>query len=210
MSASESRRVPSDQIESVVKSLYAAADRLDWEHLTANARTAQYDEWVNAPEIGGALTGYMSSENARSWIKDGPMKEYARARLGAGRYARFGSTNGPTADQLVAHVLGNEAELVEDSAGIKPFHCQGTAVGKTVYISWGPARNLRHLVWACINHLATYPTHEACVVILESLEHPTTQAAKARHDQIARQCSITFKYLRVSALRQTSPAGDTP
>src|SRR4051812_10617052 len=108
MSVSESRRVPRNQVESVVKALYAAADRLDWEHMTTNARTAQYDEWVTVPEIGGVLTGYMSSENARSWIKDGPMKEYARAQLGAGRYAQFGSTKGPTAGQLVTHALGEE------------------------------------------------------------------------------------------------------
>lgn len=207
MSAAESRRVPRDQVESVVKGLYAAADRIDWEHLSASARTAQYDEWVSAPDIGGVLTGYMTSENARSWIKDGPMKEYARARLGAGRYARFGSTNGPTAGQLVAHVLGEEAELVETSAGVKPFHCLGVMSGSATYITWGTAQNLRHLVWACINHLASHPTHEGCVVILESLEHPTTQAAKTRHGRIAERCSITFKYLRLSAPRPSGLAG---
>lgn len=208
MTAAESRRVPRNQVESVVKALYAAADRLDWEHMPTNARTAQYDEWVNAPEIGVVLTGYMSIENARSWIKDGPMKEYARARLGAGRYARFGSTNGPTAAQLVTHVLGDRAELIEASAGIKPFHCLGISSGTTTYITWGTALNLRHLVWACINHLAGHPTHEACIVILELLEHPTTQSAKARHERIAKRCSIAFKYLRVSNPRQSVSPGD--
>lgn len=207
MSAAESRRVPRDQVESVVKRLYAAADRIDWEHLPANVRTTQYDEWISDPEIGGVLTGYMSSENARSWIKDGPMKEYARARLGAGRYARFGSTKGPTADQLVAHVLGENAELLEDSAGIKPFHCLGATPASVTYITWGTARNLRHLVWACINHLASHPTHDAYVVILESLEHPTTRAAKTRHGRIAERCSIDFKYLRVPAPRPSGAAG---
>ena len=106
MSRYDSRRVPQEQIDSVVKALYADADRLGWEHLSPQQRTAQYDQWVTNPAIGGVLTTCMSSENARSWIKDGPMKEYGRARQGAGRYARFGSADGPTAGQIAAHALG--------------------------------------------------------------------------------------------------------
>ena len=137
MSAAESRRVPKDQIDGVVKALYAAADRLDWEHLPASNRTAQYDDWVTDPEIGGVLTKYMSSENARSWIKDGPMKEYGRARLGAGRYARFGTSVGPTAEQLVQHALGSDAAVVDNSKGVKPFHCLAKMDGATTYVRVG-------------------------------------------------------------------------
>jgi hypothetical protein len=201
MSTSDSRRVPRGQVEPVVKALYAAADRLDWEHLPASARTNQYDEWVNDAGIGGVLTKYMSSENARSWIKDGPMKEYGRARLGAGRYAKFGSSVGPTPEQLVTHALGNGATVVGDSVGVKPFHCMATMDGVTTYVAWESAKNFRHLVWASINHLADRPSHGVCIIILESLEHPTTQSDKTRHARIAERCSITVKYYR-AALRR--------
>jgi hypothetical protein len=204
MNAGDTRRVPRDQVESVVKALYAAADRLDWEHLPAGARTNQYDEWVSDAEIGGVLTRYMSSENARSWIKDGPMKEYGRARLGAGRYAEFGSSRGPTPDQLVTHALGSDAAIVEDSVGVKPFHCLATVDGVTTYVAWESAKNLRHLVWASISYLADHPSHAACIIILESLEHPATQTDKTRHERIADRCSITIKYYRAALQR---PAG---
>jgi hypothetical protein len=204
MNAGESRRVPSDQIEAVVKALYAAADRLDWEHLPPSARTNQYDEWVRDTEIGGVLTKYMSAENARSWIKDGPMKEYGRARLGAGRYAKFGSSAGPDPQQLIAHAIGNDATLVEGSVGIKPFHCLAKTDGTTTYLAWDSAKNLRHLVWASINYLANHPSDDACVIVLESLEHPTIQTDQRRHAHIAERCSIPIKYYRAAP----RPAGN--
>ncbi|MEV3965146.1 hypothetical protein AB0M34_30385 [Nocardia sp. NPDC050193] len=181
----------------MVKALYAAADRIDWEHLPPNRRTAQYDEWVTDVAIGGVLTKYMSSENARSWIKDGPMKEYGRARLGAGRYARFGTSVGPTAEQLVSHALGASAAVVENSQGVKPFHCLATVERSTAYVVWDAAKNLRHLVWATINHLASNPEHEGCIVILETLDHPITRADKEHHERIAERCSLAIKYYRV-------------
>lgn len=206
MSAQESRRVPRDQVESVVKALYAAADRLDWEHLAPGGRTSRYDDWVIDPEIGGVLTKYMSSENARSWIKDGPMKEYGRARLGTGRYAKFGTSTGPTPRQFVAHAVGDDAEVIEGSIGVKPFHCLATRDGQTTYVTWDSAKNLRHLVWAAINHLADHPHNAACIVLLESLEHPSTAADKTRHARIADRCSIAIKHYRAAS----RPTGGRP
>lgn len=209
MSTPDSRRLPRDHVESVVKALYVAADRLDWEHLPASARTAQYDNWVSDMEIGGVLTKYMSTENARSWIKDGPMKEYARARLGAGRYAKFGSVSGPTAAQLVTHALGPNAQVVTNSEGVKPSHCLAKVDDAVVYVAWGTAKNLRHLVWATINYLAGEPEQKACVLILESLEQPTPQAEKARHARMRKRCSIEFMYYRVAGDRRQSSDGES-
>lgn len=200
MNSGASRRVPRDQIESVVKALYADADRVDWEHLPPSARTNQYDEWVMDTEIGGVLTKYMSVENARSWIKDGPMKEYGRARLGAGRYAKFGSSSGPSPEQLVAHALGNDAVIVEGSVGVKPFHCLATIDGSRTYLAWDSAKNLRHLLWASISYLADHASDAACVIVLESMERPTTQAEKRRHGRIGDRCSIPIKYYRAAQL----------
>lgn len=202
MSVPESRRLPRNQVDGVVKALYAAADQLDWEHLPASNRTAQYDSWITDPEIGGVLTRYMTSENARSWIKDGPMKEYGRARLGAGRYAKFGTTVGPSSEQVVRQALGEESALVPNSEGIKPFHCLATMDQTTAYIAWDTGKNLRHLVWATINHLASHPDHKACIVILESIDRPTVRADRIRHERIADRCSIEIKYYRVVPRRK--------
>lgn len=198
MSVTEDGRVPREQLESVVKALYAAADRVDWAHLAPAARTIQYDEWVTDTQIGAVLTRFMSGEKARSWMKDGPMKEYRRARLGAGRYARFGSASGPTAEQLVRHALGASAAVVQGSAGVKPFHCLAAADETTTYVGWDSAKNLRYLVWASISYLADHPQDAACIIVLESLEAPTTQPEKVRQGRIAARCGISIKYYRAA------------
>lgn len=208
MSPSDSRRVPQEQVDSVIKALYADADRLGWQHLSPNQRTAQYDQWVSSPPIGGVLTTYMSSENARSWIKDGPMKEYARARQGAGRYAKFGSAQGPTAGQIAAHALGTGAVVVEGSRGVKPFHCLAAATdGRSMYIAWGEAKNFRHLVWACLVYLAGNPGLAATVVITETMADPATAAEKAQYGSIAARCSIGLKYYRAGSPKRTHQPG---
>lgn len=206
MTSNDPRRIPRDQVKSVVTALYAAADRLDWEHLSANARTDLYDEWTTDSEIGGVLTKYMSSENARSWIKDGPMKEYGRARLGAGRYAEFGSSAGLTPESVVTRVLGPTAQIIPNSFGVKPLHCLAEAKGATTYVAWDAAKNLRHLVWAAVNHLSIHTGHTAVVVLLETLSHPITQSEKVRHSRIAERCSITIAYYRVATSRPTRGA----
>lgn len=208
MSRYDSRRVPQEQIDSVVKALYADADRLGWEHLSPQQRTAQYDQWVTNPAIGGVLTTCMSSENARSWIKDGPMKEYGRARQGAGRYARFGSADGPTAGQIAAHALGAGAVVVDGSVGVKPFHCVATASGdRPTYVAWGEAKNFRYLVWACLGYLGDNPGAAASVVIMETMADPTTGAEKSRHATIAGRCSIGLKYYRAASPKRKHDSG---
>ncbi len=188
-----------------MKALYADAESIDWEHMPPAGRTAQYDQWVSDPEIGAVLTSYMSSENTRSWIKDGPMKEYARARQGAGRYAKFGSAPGTSPEQIAKHVLGGAVVVIEGSVGVKPFHCLAKTHAESVptYIAWGGAKKIRYLVWACVNHLADHPNHTATVVITETLADPTTAAEKIRHSRIASQCSLGLKYFRATSARRS-------
>lgn len=205
MSAPDSRRVPRDQVGTIVKAVYAEAERIDWEHLPGSARTAQYDKWVTDPDVGGVLTLYMSVENARSWLKDGPMKEFGRAKLGAGRYAKYGTQTGPTPEQLIAHVLGSEATLVEGSLGVKPMHCHATLDSSKTLVVWDIAQNFRHLVWAGLNHIAERPDEAVSVVMLESLEHPVTKADREWHARIAKRCSMTVSYYRMVSHR--SPEG---
>jgi hypothetical protein len=209
MNGSESRRVPAEQVEAIVKALYADADSLDWEHLPPGRRTVHYDKWVSASEIGAVLNLYMSSENARSWIKDGPMKEYGRARQGAGRYAKLGSAQGTTPEQIANHALGATASIAEGSMGVKPFHCVATTSlnSARTYVAWGAAKNIRYLVWACLNYLADNPDHDATVVITETMANPTTTAEKTRHSRIAAQCSLGLRYFRTSSPKRPPDRG---
>ncbi len=207
--SADSRRLPASEREAVVKALYAEADRIGWEHLTPQARTAQYDKWVTDPDIGAVLSAYMSAENARSWIKDGPMKEYKRAKQGAGRYAKFGSPGGATIDGVILHAFGPQAEVVVGSEGVKPLHCRvKTPDGRKSYLAWGEATNFRYLVWACLNHLAENTDEAATIVITESMTNPTTSAVKEGHKAIAGLCGISLRYFRTGDRRVDNPRGE--
>lgn len=199
MSRADSRRVPEDLRAGVVKALYADAERVEWEFLPINQRTAQYDRWVVAPEIGGILTEYMSAETARSWIKDGPMKEYARAQQGVGRYAKFGSKAAVAPEQMVARALGPEATVSEGTFGVKPLHCVGVFKDRLTYVAWGEAKNFRYLVWACLTYLADHPLADAHVIVTETMADPTTAAEKAQHVAIAGRCRIGLGHYRLAA-----------
>src|SRR3954451_17870778 len=143
--------LPEEQLAAVVTALYADADVAGWDTLSLADRTRTYSAWVEDPRVGGILTRYMPSEAARTWIKDGPMKEYGRARRGAGRYARFGRQGGTTAADVVRFVLGDGATVVDGTYGDKPFHCMANDDrGQTNYVAWGGARNLRNLLWAAL------------------------------------------------------------
>jgi hypothetical protein len=204
MRRTDARRFPpQEQLDSVIRAIYADADRLGWRHMPLQQKTAQYDQWVSDPDVGGVLTDYMSSENARSWIKDGPMKEYARARQGAGRYAQFGSTQGPTAEQVAAHAFGGEAVVVGGSVGVKPFHCVATnSNGASVYVAWGESKNFRYLVWACLGYLAEKNSARASIVVVDTMAEPATAAEKTRHAAIASRCSIDLKYYRAESRKR--------
>ena len=67
----------------VVAEAYRQAGELDWDGLTDKQRSATYDRWLDDPGIGHQLTRFLSGERARVWLKDVPMKEYARARTGS-------------------------------------------------------------------------------------------------------------------------------
>lgn len=199
MTRADSRRVPEDRRAEVVKSLYADAARVEWEFLPINQRTAQYDRWVVAPEIGGVLTEYMSAETARSWIKDGPMKEYARAQQGVGRYAKFGSKAAVAPAQMVVRALGPDAAVVDGTFGVKPLHCVGMLKGHETYVAWGEAKNFRYLIWACLTYLADNPSASAHVIVTETMADPTTASEKAQHTAISGRCSIGLSHYRIAA-----------
>ena len=68
----------------VIAEIYRRADDLDWDGLSSSDRSTWYVRWLDDPAIGGVLDLYMPRDQARLWIKDVPMKHYARARSGLG------------------------------------------------------------------------------------------------------------------------------
>jgi len=187
--------VPPGQLADVIRTLYAAAEQLGWEHLPLQERSAQYARWIADPAVGGVLTRYMTSEQARSWIKDGPMKEFARARRGSGRYAKYGWPCGTGPSEVVRAALGERWTIIDGSMGDKPSHCRAQRDGESAYLAWGTAPNFRHLVWAALR--ATVDKDDpAIIVVTETTERPTPEHEAAWHRRIADRCGFRVAHVR--------------
>jgi hypothetical protein len=187
--------LPDKQLAAIVTALYADADKYGWTDLPPTERSRQYGRWIDDPRVGKILTKYMTPEQARSWIKDGPMKEYANARRGTGRYARFGRQGGTGARDVVIAALGAGAKVLDGSEGVKPPHCYAVdATGELTYVAWGPATNFRNLLLAALRIAATEqkPAH---IVVLEPPGHSTSTADSITHRAMTDRCQLHLYYL---------------
>ncbi|MFW3171157.1 hypothetical protein [Geodermatophilus sp. CPCC 206100] len=207
---SRDRTLPAHQLAAVVTALYARADDVGWSTLTPQERTRHYAEWVETPDVGKILAAYMTPEKARTWIKDGPMKEYVNASRGTGRYARFGRHGGTGPTDVAAAALGPAATVVPGSQGVKPPHCLAEdPAGTTSYLAWGEAGNFRNLLWAALRAAVVdgLPAH---VVVLEPPGRPTPSADIKTHRAMAQRCDLGLHYLPEVAGRLAGPvpAGD--
>lgn len=191
--------VPDAHLATVVTALYQDADDAGWETLGPRDRSRMYGEWVEAEHVGGVLTRYMTPEAARSWIKDGPMKEYARANRGAGRYAEFGREGGTDVTDVIKVALGTDARLVPGSEAVKPFRCQATASSEesesAVLITWGESRQFKDLLWAALR-AATEEGVAAHVVVMEPPGRSASPTDRTRQAAMARRCAVGLHYMR--------------
>jgi hypothetical protein len=188
--------LPDEQLSLVVSALYADADARSWQTLSLSDRTRIYSSWVEDENVGGILTKYMSSEAARSWIKDGPMKEYNRATRGTGRYARFGRKGGTGPIDIAFRVLGAEASVVDDTVGVKPSHCRAvTDAGDIAFLTWGVASNFRNLVWAALRASVEHG-YDSHVIVMEPPGRATTTDEVLMQKALAERCGVGLHHMR--------------
>jgi hypothetical protein len=190
--------IPTSVRDEVVKLLYAAADTLDWERLSAQTKTAQYNRWVEDPHIGGLLARFIP--NPHLWIKEVPLKEYARALENMGRFASFASMHyAPPAD-FIAPVLGSEWQYVPDSHAEKPAHCLATNGTTNRYVCWGPPNQFKDLLWAALTAGVKESGCPAVVLSVRS-EAEIEPGDRRRNERIGERCGIEVTFV-VRPLRQ--------
>lgn len=143
--------LPPDLRREVVAEVYRRAAQLDWEGLTDKRRSTIYNRWLDDPAIGGKLTRFLSRERARVWLKDVPMKEYARARNGIGAFSDLVATRLPGPGQIARQVLGGSWDMVDGTVREKPNRCLVSDGRHERLMLWGPPKTLRDMVWAGIN-----------------------------------------------------------
>jgi len=179
----------------VVRKLFADAASASWLNLTLDQRSAMYKGWLDDPEVGGRLTGLMSREDARLWIKDGPMKEYTRSIYGAGKYAKFVTNPAAEISYLVEHVLGPEWDVDYRSRKVKPLRLKVAKGEEERYFCWSPGKEPKYLIWAAIEAEADGDPTPWTLCLIGSLENPITPDEQASNLRRARRCGLELVHV---------------
>jgi hypothetical protein len=199
--------LPEETQAAVVTAIYQDADDHGWDNLSPADRSAVYDGWINNPRVGGILTRYMTPEQARSWIKDGPMKEYSQAKRGMGRYAEFGRTGGTSPADIVRTALGPRAVIVTGSQRVKPFRCLAeTREGQQVLVVWGEARNFRNLLWAALQG-SVHGGLDTHVVVTEPPGYVTPTNEVTEQRALADRCGVRLHHMRETFGKRRNKGG---
>ncbi len=192
------KKISNDRhIASVVQRVYADAQRLDWEYRTHREHTEQYVLWLAEPQVGGVLSEWMSPEEQRVWLKDGPMKEFARALAGEGPFASYLVEHPRSPRVVVARVLGSGWHPIAGTSDVKPLSCDATNGLKTVRILWGPAKDFKHLLWAALETWEADPNLMVRLAVFDTLSNPLSREERGRLEKIARRCGVEVTFVRL-------------
>lgn len=189
--------LPNEIEQRVVTRLFQDADHLDWAHLRPADRSAQYAKWVQDTEVGGRLTQFMTPEQARVWIKDGPMKEWARAVSGMGKYAPLVPQPGVTPAQLVHMALGPGWRVQDKTQRIKPLRVSAVCGEDEVTFTWGPERDLKHLVWAALQAGANGAPTPWVLCVTSTFTTPVPANVRQAHLRLAARCGLRIAHVTV-------------
>ncbi|MEU5993872.1 hypothetical protein ABZ806_33285 [Spirillospora sp. NPDC047418] len=178
----------------VITELYRQAAELDWELLSAGAKKLQYRRWIEDPRVGGRLRGFFDEHRMGTWIKDTPMKEYARAQEGFGSMATYARSQFPGPEHLIRTALGDDWEVREGSVNEKPMHCLASCGALERYVCWGRPNTFRDLTWAGINKAVSMQTRPLIIVTLQD-GLIVSEAERAFQKKIAEHCNIDIQYV---------------
>lgn len=193
----------------IIAEVYRQAGDMDWEGLTDRQRSAAYDRWLDDPAIGGELTRFLSRERARVWLKDVPMKEYARARSGIGSFADLVTVRLPGPGQIARQVLSGDWDAVHGTIREKPNRCVISNGQDMRLMIWGPPKVLRDLVWAGITTVADGHEPIPLIVVAAPRGESLSQGEMKRHVRIGEIAGLEVRHTNLRVTRvmpQRSPS----
>ena len=182
-------KLPKEIREVVCRELYRQVHAMDWESMSDPQKTEQYSLWVDDPAIGGELADHFTAEGMRVWLKDGPMKEYARALEGVGQYAKYAVKKLTDISVTVREALGPEWQTVPGTLAEKPMHVTITDGAARRYVCWGQPHTLRDLLWAAVRETVETGVRPLVVVTLRE-NTSLTRADMAFQDKLAAHCGL--------------------
>ncbi|MEU9268659.1 hypothetical protein AB0E04_24860 [Streptomyces sp. NPDC048251] len=192
--------IPPAVEEAVVTRIYRQADELRWAHLQDEDRTRLYQKWTEDPEIGGRLVDFVGQmANIRPWLKDCPMKEYARARRGIGKYSKYVSKPAATLEEIIARTLGPEWEVVPGTIQQKPMRAlvreSGTEDVERNFATGSVERaGFKHLLWPAILDRSKGESAPWTICVVDRFLDPLGPDDKAEHRRVADFLGIDIVY----------------
>lgn len=162
-----------------------------------------YDRWLDDPAIGRELTRFLSRERARVWLKDVPMKEYARARSGIGAYAGLVTIRLPRPGQIASQVLGRTWDAIDATIQEKPNRCVISDGADERLMLWGPPKVLRDLVWAGINAVADGREPQPLVVVATLRGEALSEGEMRHHMKLGAVAGLEVCHTILRAVRVT-------
>lgn len=200
--------LPDELRRAVVAAVYRQAGDLDWDGLTDKQRSTIYDRWLDHPNIGRELTRFLTRERARVWLKDVPMKEYARARSGIGVYSDLTTVRLPSPGQIARQVLGGDWDAVDGTIREKPNRCVVTNGRDERLMIWGPPKTLRDLVWAGINSIADDRQPTPLLVVATPRGDVLGESEKRRHIRLGQIAGLKVSHTVLRVTRVIAQQGD--
>jgi hypothetical protein len=186
--------VPKEIRDAVLYELYRQLGEVDWEDISDRKKTAYYSRWVEDPAIGGELADYYTAEGMRVWLKDGPLKEYARALENFGYYARYTTRQLSPPTEFIPEVLGTQWGIVPHSIDEKPMHCLVTDGVRQRYVCWGKPQKFRDLQWAAVNKALDSP-HRPQIIVYLTDGKTVAPTLRRQYERIAAHCAIDLAYV---------------
>lgn len=113
--------IPDSVRQTVKAQLWAAAEALDWDSLSAKEKALHYTQWTDG-EMGRTLATHMDARAVRVYIKDSLLKGFSRQKLNEH-------------EGLILRILERDKSDVT-SAFIKPH---GFNFGDGSLVTWGRA-----------------------------------------------------------------------
>lgn len=161
-----------------------------WDGLTLGERSVLYARWMDDAAIGGRLTPFLSRDVARTWIKNGPVKEWPHARAGIGRWADAVPSAGPTAATIVRHALGPEWTPDVAHVRTKPLRLLAHRGDEEVVVAWGPPRDLKHLIWAALSAAVRGEPLDWLLVVTGDAARPVSAEERVLCERYAERCRL--------------------
>ena len=192
------KKVTNDKhVARVVQHIYADAQRLDWEYRSQREHTEQYARWLADPHVGGVLSEWMSPEEQRVWLKDGPMKEFARALAGEGPFATYLSEHPRSPRVVVTRVLWHGWQPIAGSNEVKPLRCDASNGPQTVHVVWGPAKDFKHLLWAALEAWDASAKSSLRIAVFDTVSSPLPRQERDRLQRIGARCQFEVVFVRL-------------